>query len=394
MKLRILVLTSWYPHPVDSSAGIFIEETITHTENDVIFKVVSPAPWFLPIRLFKKWYRYRLRPKHEFRKGIEIIRPRTLVLPRDFLSLQGWCYVLSMLNIIFPLNRRFKFNLIHAHEVYPSGFAAVLLGKMLRKKVIITVHTGDFRHKMLHPLSRRYLSLYALHNCFLCIFVSDAQRKEVVLHTGNKIKYEVIPNGVSHRFIPAHHSTSESNSHPKHKPALILFVGHLVKEKGVQYLLDALKHLVENNWNNFESIIIGDGALKKKLVNKSEELGISSKVQFLGGQTHEDVLKWINKCDLLVLPSIRESFGVVIIEAMACGKPVVATRCGGPEEIVTEETGILVPPQNHVALADGIKFTIENIEKYDPERISAIAYADYNLNQIGKQIVDVYHSIL
>jgi glycosyltransferase involved in cell wall biosynthesis len=381
-----------YPHSADPSAGIFIEEAITHLKDDVHVKVLSPTPWFPPIRYFTRWYKYRLRPKYEIRKGIEIYRPKTLFLFKDSLSLQGVGYFLSTLVLIFNLKRKFNFDIIHAHRIYPSGFAAVLLGKVFNKKVIITAHAGNFRS--LYSATRKLLAKYALRMCSLCIFVSNSQKKQIISQVDFKIQSEVIPNGVSKQFFSLKEpSKSKKISNKKEINKVILFVGHLIEAKGLRYLLESIHYLVNDGLTNVKCILIGEGVLKNELVETAERLKLSSRVDFIGLLSHDKVLDKMKTCDLLVLPSLHESFGVVLIEAMACGKPVVATRCGGPEEIITKETGVLVPPKNSAALAKGIKFAFQNLDKYDNNNISKLALK-YNFESINKTLLNTYNRVL
>jgi glycosyltransferase involved in cell wall biosynthesis len=114
----------------------------------------------------------------------------------------------------------------------------------------------------------------------------------------------------------------------------------------------------------------------------------------VGKRPNTEIPLWMNACDLVVLPSLSEGFGVVLIEAMACGKPVVATRCGGPEEIVTPETGILVPPGDEIALAKALHDVLSDQQRFDPQEIRRRAVDNYAYGNIASRITAVYREVL
>ena len=139
--------------------------------------------------------------------------------------------------------------------------------------------------------------------------------------------------------------------------------------------------------------IIGDGKLEGTELNKQiKSAGLQDHVRLVGGKPHNDIPIWMNACDVFVLPSLRESFGVVQIEAMACGKPVVATRNGGSEEIIiSDDCGLLCEPGNSKNLAESILLGINN--KYNQNKL--INYAkSYSYNNISKEICSIYKMLL
>lgn len=384
----MLVLSYMYPNPVDSSAGIFVEEQVRHLARTCNVKVIAPTPWFPPVRLFKRWHEYRLRPVHEHRKGIEILRPRFMSIPGDIFATAGFSYFFSILPVMLNIAKTFDFDIIHAHVTYPDGFAAVLVGKLLKRPVIVTEHTGNFRRVIRKTLGRRALSLHALKNAHLVISVSKNQRRELLQEGLSADKVILIPNGIDLKtFRPMKQETTVKGYRT------ILFVGHLIENKGVHFLLEALRQLQDRGRNDLQLFLAGDGAWKEYLMEKAQELGLDSKVHFLGVLDKAGVAQWMRKCDLLVLPSLRESFGIVLIEAMACGKPVVATRCGGPEEIVTDDAGILVAPGDTEALSEGIEHVLQNPGRYKSEAIAEHVRLKYDIDRVAERIVEQHQKV-
>src|ERR1700741_791393 len=123
--------------------------------------------------------------------------------------------------------------------------------------------------------------------------------------------------------------------------------------------------------NSFELVIGGDGPDREKLEAQVQSLGVERYCRFLGGLNREQVRERMQQCDAFVLSSLHETFGVVVGEAMACGKPVISTRCGGPEFFVNDENGVLVDAANPQALADAMADFINNRHSFDPQTVRA-----------------------
>src|SRR5262249_51166379 len=146
-------------------------------------------------------------------------------------------------------------------------------------------------------------------------------------------------------------------------------VGRLSPEKGFLHVVQAARLLRQRGLNRFDVFLGGDGGLRGSLERSVREWGLSGHCHFLGWLSPAEVLEQMRACDAYVLPSLAETFGIVVAEAMACGKPVIATRCGGPESFVTPESGTLVPPAAPPALADAMQQFMAQRFKHDPVRI-------------------------
>ncbi|TKJ28415.1 MAG: glycosyl transferase family 1, partial [Chloroflexi bacterium B3_Chlor] len=177
-------------------------------------------------------------------------------------------------------------------------------------------------------------------------------------------------------------------------PSRILYVGGINKPKGIDHLLRAAKGLLEAAHQPIEVLLIGEGEQDKRARTLATQLGIGDAVTFLGKRPNTEIPLWMNACDLVVLPSLSEGFGVALIEAMACGKPVVATRCGGPEDIVTANTGILVPPGDEIALAKALHDVLSDQDRFDPRKIRRRAVANYAYGNIASGITKVYREVV
>ncbi len=145
-----------------------------------------------------------------------------------------------------------------------------------------------------------------------------------------------------------------------------LSVSLISEQKGLIYLLKAAENLIRRRYTAFELVIGGDGPGRIEIERMAEGMGLRKYCHFLGLLTPAEVRHWMQRSDVFVLPSLHETFGMVLGEAMACGKPVISTRCGGPEFVVTPETGILVDVADPMALADAMEGFITGRHQFDP----------------------------
>jgi len=286
----------------------------------------------------------------------------------------------------------FPFDLIHAHFTYPDGVAAVRLGKQFGVPVVITEHIpwGPWTY---HNAFVRRESVRAVEECAFHIAVSGPVRESVARVVGASEKLRVIPVGVDGTIF----NRSENEGQPL--PNQVLFVGAIRPVKGVDILLRAMRLLVDSG-RNVTLVLVGESYFKNyqreydRLRQMAEELHLGSRVNFVGKRRPPELVRSIQESAVLVLPSRAESFGMVLVEALACGTPVVATRCGGPEDIVTKEVGILVPPEDAQALAEGIAQVLDRRSDYDPAKSRAYALERFSLESVGQRLQGLYAEAL
>jgi glycosyltransferase involved in cell wall biosynthesis len=177
------------------------------------------------------------------------------------------------------------------------------------------------------------------------------------------------------------------------KPKTLCSIGNLLKTKGFEELLQAFSKLLSMD-ADLRLIIIGDGPEKARLNELSYSLGIAAKVQFTGSITPAQVREFLSQTDIFVSASHFETFGVSIVEAMACGIPVVATRCGGPEETVVKQAGLLCKKQDSNVLFDAILYVYQNYHQYLPEQIRAHVEKNYSREAVLRRQVNIYNQAI
>jgi glycosyltransferase involved in cell wall biosynthesis len=196
------------------------------------------------------------------------------------------------------------------------------------------------------------------------IAISPSLAKELLeFHPGLDI--EIIGESVrTDFFVPANGVDKK-----KAKGKSFFVAARLAEQKGLSHLLEAVHILLRNGLNSFELVIGGDGPDRLKLEKLARTLGVTQHCQFLGALNREQVKDRMQQCDVFVLSSLHESFGVVLGEAMACGKPVISTRCGGPEFVVNEETGVLVDVGKPQEMADAMADFISGRLSFEPDAV-------------------------
>lgn len=280
-----------------------------------------------------------------------------------------------------------KPDLIQAQSSVWAGIAAKKISEKYAIPYCVTEHASVFmKQKVLGTdWSQCWSTPYiqkAFDHAAAVVAVSAQLKKALEPYTSQSI--HVIPNVVdTSRFFP-------KKRDPHKKTFQFLTVSHLVPRKNLSLLLQALKQLQDENAH---LTIGGDGPERRVLEELVQKLGLQNRVTFLGALSRQGVIDAFQKADAFVLASQHETFGVVCIEAMASGIPVVATRCGGTEDIVTEEVGCLVEVNQVDALVDGMKKVKLNSHTFEPEKLHQMASANFGPQAVSKQYKTLYHSI-
>jgi glycosyltransferase involved in cell wall biosynthesis len=292
------------------------------------------------------------------------------------------------------IKRRKECDIIHIQASggifsFMSTITGALVSKICNKKLIVTFH---YRPSQRFVKKYKRLFAFVLRNSKAFIVVSKKQKsiiEETFPNLSNKIF--VISNGFDSNYfrVIKKENCRKNLNLPKDKKTL-LSVGNLLEVKGYKYLIEAVNEIVKYR-KEILVIIVGFGHLKKKMEQQIKNLSLERHVHLVGAKPHDEIPIWINACDVFVLPSLAESFGIVQIEAMACGKPVVATYNGGSEEIITsEDYGFLVEPANPKVLAEKILIALD--KKWDHERI--LRYAErFRWENIAKEIIEIYKGV-
>lgn len=413
-RLKILFLTAWYPSEVHPAAGLPIKEhakaASLYNDITVLYAYLNPfpKPWKFchvsesiedGIRTIRVKYnsvfldrqrKLTIKSKKEdtsFDSGNKSVSTfkkvsRFLVMATEDL-LYYWCLFTSFRKLV---NEGWRPDVIHAH-VFTAGVPAILIGWCYRIPVVITERFSVFPLHILTP-PERMKARFAMNKAQVVLPVSNYLRSHIEAYK-IKTRFIVIPNVVNTEiFYPSSSQNERSNNKKR-----LLLVAFLRPVKGISYLLDALSQIKEER-RDFILDIVGDGPNRSEYEKLARELGLNGIVEYHGLKPKAVVANFMRECDFLVQPSLVETFGVVYIEAMACGKPVIATNTGGPEEIVNREVGILVQPKDVEALVKATKYMLDNYTDYSSEKITKYIRERFSYEVVGRMLNNAYREVV
>ncbi len=285
--------------------------------------------------------------------GIHVIGTKGINLP----GIRGLMFKNNAKKALEDLIKKEDIDIIHGHYLFPAGAAAVEVGNKHNIKTYVTAHGSDmFELYKSKPFMRPTIKK-VLKNADGIFAVSKALRQEIIATgvSGIAEKTKLSWNSVDITKFSLKDDDSFKKEFGLFDKPIVLFVGNLIKRKNVGALLEAKKIAK----SDYYLVIVGDGPLSKKLRKKVEDENIPD-VIFTGSRT--DVENIIPNCDFLVLPSFSESFGLVLIEALACGKPVIGSDVGGISEIINEDVGLLVNPNDISLISNSIDRLVDDEE--------------------------------
>ncbi len=392
---RVLVLARNYPNRVLPQLGLWTQRLVQCAASVADVKVISPVPYAPPLPNWgslRHYTRFRDVERHTWDGSVEVWHPRMVVGPSYSLhNVEALTYAAATLPLASRLRRSFPFDLIHAHFGYPDGVVGCALGRRYGVPVVLTEHAPWLPWLGKYPWVRRQ-ARWAASSCSAHLAVSHSVEQSILQVTGDPGRLRVVPNVVDGSVFQPRSDTVRNADQ-------VLFVGAVRHTKGVDVLLHALA-AIRRRRLCVRLVMVGVpfyAAYRRdaeRLEQLARELGIADCVETVGGKAPREVAELMGRSAVVVLPSRAESFGAVLIEALACGTPVVSTRSGGPEEIVTPEAGQLVPTEDAPALAEAIERVLEHPERYPPARLRDYALRRFGVPVVTQQLAAVYRAVL
>ena len=366
--MRILVFTTLFPNRLQPNAAIFVKQRMFHFARlpGHEIRVVAPVPYCPSWVRMEPWSLYSRVPRVECMEGIRIHHPRYPLVPKVSMQWHFLSLLLSSVSTLRRIQKSFPFDLIDAHYIYPDGLAAVLLGKWFGKPVVLSARGSDVNQFKGFPTIRPMLR-YALREAQEVISVCSALKQEMVDLGCPAQKITVVPNGVdADRFKAMDRHESRRILGLPRSSRVVLSVGSLIPRKGFDLLINAFHRLVER-YPDAVLYILGEGPQKAFLKDLIKENELESRVSLVGEVPNNALARWYSAADVFCLASSREGWANVIMEALACGCPVVATRVyGAPEILTTPEVGLLVD-RTTKAIASGLDEALFRV--WDRDRI-------------------------
>lgn len=350
--MRILTFTNLYPSAALPRHGIFVEHRLRQLVNTgaVRARVVAPIPWVpFKSRLLGQYSAYRDVPARELRHGVEIYRTRFLAIPKLSSWLNPFAMALGALRTVRALREQEDFDVIDAHFVYPDGAAAVLIGKWLNKPVVVSARGTDIHTFPNYSVPRRWIR-WVLREANALVGVSASLGKRLEELGAPADKVSVLRNGVDlNLFSPKDRMALRDELNLR--GPLLLSAGHLVADKGHQFVIEALAQLPGVNL-----AIVGEGPMRAELQTLASRLGVSGRITWTGNIDQPTLAKYYAAADMTILASRAEGMPNVLLESVACGTPVVSTNVGGAGEVVdSPDAGVLIQERSAQAIAAAVR---------------------------------------
>ena len=345
---HIVVLSSLFPSSRQPGAGLFVRERMFRVGQRMPLAVVSPSPWFPLQSLFGR-LRAGFRPgapDFEQQRGFDVWYPRFFSFPGLLKRCDGWLMALGAFLRLRTLKRQGRLDALDAHFAYPDGYAAGLLGAWLRVPVTVTLRGTELRHAR-DPVLRRYL-IAALRRADRVFTVSESLRQLALSLGIDGAKTRVIGNGVDiDCFQPLPKAQAREALGLDTDAQVLVTVGGLVERKGFHRVIECLPTL-RLSFPKLHYLVVGgpspEGDWTQRLKDLARSLGVADCVHFLGPVPSQALSKVLSAADVFALSTRNEGWANVLLEAMACGLPVVTTDVGGNKEVVcAPELGEIVP---------------------------------------------------
>lgn len=386
--MYILLIARSYPSDKYPLNGIFEfdqAKALAETGCKVVFAAID-------LRSVRRWRKWGI--EHFCKEGVEVYTINIPLgkIPHIVLSHTGKAAVKILYHTIKKDHG--EPDIIHSHFLEIAEIA-LALKPITKAKFAMTEHssTVNVTYKELNNwIIKCARDIYSAYDVVITVSQTLSNR----LKSHFNINPIVIPNMLDPLFIssPAEKTIEEKSIFR------FVFVGNLIRGKCPLLCISAFNRaFAENSFcvNNHILIIleiIGDGPLYFECKDMIKKLGLEKHIRLLGRLSRKEIAKILKKSNCFVLPSKAETFGVVYIEAMACGLPVIATKCGGPELFVNETNGVLIPVDDQDALANSFRFMLNNAGKYDRENIANETKSKFSPDAVAEQIIAIYRGLI
>jgi teichuronic acid biosynthesis glycosyltransferase TuaC len=367
-SVPIVTYTSLFPNREMPHHGVFVAERLRRllATRRVSSTVVAPLPWF-PAKssMFGEYARFARVPPAERWEDTEVLHPRYGTVPGIGMNLQAFSLARATLSELTRLKARGLAAVIDAHYFYPDGVAAAWIGQRLRIPVVVTARGSDINVLARHTIPRR-LILRAAHQAAAVVTVSESLRTELIRMGVPAGRVRTLRNGVDLvRFSPGDRTAVRRSLGLN--AFTVLSVGRLVPGKGHAIVAQALQQIPDA-----EFVIVGDGPERSAIEEVVNVGGLGSRVRFTGSLPHTKLVEYYRAADVMVLASASEGMPNVVLEALACGTPVVATAVGGIPEILDRSVGRVVARRDPHQIAAAIN----ELRASMPERLAVRSYAE------------------
>ena len=325
--------------------------------NVVVISPVPLTPFPLP-HISTRWRQYSQVPQKEIVGGVPVYHPRYFSLPKSLLnSLSGYFMFKGLESVFKSDDFNFEFDLIHAHNSYPDGWGALLLSSRYKKPFIVSARGTDIDYTAKSKAgSSKLKKIYDRSAAVICPTPRIKDKVDLLFPGTRSI---TVCNGIDLDFMA---TCNAGFTYSNSSKIIITSVCMLIHTKGIDLNLKAIKELVsEMKHIEVSYIIVGDGPARKELEQLADILDLRANVTFTGNVNHDDAIRYISECDIFSMPSWQETFGLVYLEALALGKPVIGCKGQGMDTIITDNSvGLLTTPRDWLSVKSALSYLISN----------------------------------
>jgi teichuronic acid biosynthesis glycosyltransferase TuaC len=392
--VKLLTFSSLYPSSARPQHGLFVAARLHELRKRQGWQaqVLAPVPWF-PWRhpRFGQYAAWASTPLQEPWQGQAVAHPRYAMVPKIGMRWQPDAMAAAAVRWIDAWrDQGHDFDLIDAHYFYPDGVAAAQLARRYGKPLVITARGSDLNLIGQDSRARRRM-LAACEQAGACVGVSQALVDVLRSWGVPEAKLHVVRNGVDlDRFKLQPRAQARQRLGLDAQAPLLLCVGNLLELKGQHLLLDMTHRLLER-FPSLQLVLAGEGPERAALEAQRDRLGLQDRVRLLGSVPQTELPDWLAAADLKLLPSSREGLPNAVLEALACGTPVVATAVGGvPEVISAKGVGTLLDERSVDALVRAVPPWLETPADPHWVRQHALGFAwDTSVQRLSSLMTDV-----
>jgi len=389
--MHILIIPSEHYVAPQAPLGAIFQHQQAHALKEKGIKTGVVSAGFVPFRMLFAAYPYL---PFEDDDGVDTYRCyKRILIPGRLANKVFLKYLIGLYLKLFEkyIDQQGVPDIIHAHNCLYAGIAALKIKEKYGIPYLITEHSSAYARGLISNRQARLIRDVLKNADVKTVVSTRLGRLLEKLFGADACPNYPIFNILDDRFEKEENILKETNN--SRDMFTFLNVASLNANKNHSDLLNAFACVFKSN-SKVQLKIGGDGPLRKQLEAQAKGLGLEEQIVFLGLLSRDMLLWEMQNCDAFVLSSIFETFGVVLIETLACGKPVVATKCGGPEDIVNRNNGILVPTKNVNALAEAMSNIYLNIDKYNVTYIRNDCLSRFGKDSFVTKLQGIYTSIL